>query len=58
MDERDQELVDEHQSVLHAGAGAYGPLPRPRDRLCLVTLMPWRTQVHGECGNHVGRQGP
>lgn len=40
MDERDQEPVDEHQLALRAGTGAHGPHPRPRDQLCLVTLMP------------------
>ncbi len=54
MDERGQEPIDEHQPVLRAGA--YGPLPRPGHQSGLVPLMPQRSYVGYEFGNHIGRQ--
>lgn len=50
MDTIRQQSVDEHQLVLRAGA--HSRFPRPGGKPALVTLMPQRTDLDNEIGDH------
>lgn len=53
---RNQEPVDEHQPVLRTRS--HGPLPRPRGKPGLVTLMPQQTHLGDKLSNYVDPQAP